>query len=78
VDPVHFDPFDLAAKCVSPLAISGGISTIEESGLLPRELEEPIPSPCPCNTTYVSQACCDGHDGMIWEAPELKLGELRK
>ena len=35
------------------------------------------PMPCPCNSTYVSLGCCHS-DGMIWEAPELKLGELQK
>ncbi|KAI9721660.1 MAG: hypothetical protein M1828_005028 [Chrysothrix sp. TS-e1954] len=36
-------------------------------------------TPCPCNTTYVSQACCDKEtDGWVWEPPELKMGELVK
>ncbi|KAI9721363.1 MAG: hypothetical protein M1828_005223 [Chrysothrix sp. TS-e1954] len=36
-------------------------------------------SPCPCNTTYVSHACCEKSlNGMVWEGPEFKLGELVK
>ena len=35
------------------------------------------PFPCPCNSTYVSHGCClAGNDGLIWEASDLKLGEL--
>lgn len=33
-------------------------------------------APCPCNSTYVSHACCDARDGMVWEDQRLKLGEL--
>ena len=31
---------------------------------------------CPCNTTYISQKCCDAKDGLVWESSEFKLGEL--
>jgi hypothetical protein len=31
---------------------------------------------CPCNTTYVSQACCDTTDGLVWESPDKYLGQL--
>ncbi|KAI9676055.1 MAG: hypothetical protein M1817_000798 [Caeruleum heppii] len=31
---------------------------------------------CPCNGTYVSEACCEAPDGMVFEGPEKKLGEL--
>ncbi|KAI9725325.1 MAG: hypothetical protein M1828_003340 [Chrysothrix sp. TS-e1954] len=41
---------------------------------LPHKRDEEVP--CPCNGTYVSHACCDSRDGLVWEAPELKLGEL--
>ena len=38
-----------------------------------------LAAPCPCNTTYVSHQCCKKElDGLVWEAPELKLGELVK
>ena len=36
--------------------------------------DEPVP--CPCNETYVSHGCCGSFDGMIWEEPGMKLGEL--
>ncbi|KAI9757588.1 MAG: hypothetical protein M4579_003400 [Chaenotheca gracillima] len=32
--------------------------------------------PCPCNSTYVSHACCGATDGLVWEGPQAKLGEL--
>jgi hypothetical protein len=31
---------------------------------------------CPCNSTYVSRACCESDSGLLCEARELKLGEL--
>ena len=33
--------------------------------------------PCPCNSTYVSHGCCGVENGLVWEATENKLGELR-
>lgn len=32
--------------------------------------------PCVCNGTYVSHACCDAHDGMVWESEDMKLGQV--
>jgi hypothetical protein len=32
--------------------------------------------PCPCNTSYVSQACCGSQQGLVWESPELMMGIL--
>ena len=32
--------------------------------------------PCPCNSTYVSESCCDAPEGLVWEPSELKLGKL--
>ncbi|KAI9725204.1 MAG: hypothetical protein M1828_003385 [Chrysothrix sp. TS-e1954] len=32
--------------------------------------------PCACNGTYVSHACCNTEEGLVWERPEMKLGEL--
>ncbi|KAI9673129.1 MAG: hypothetical protein M1817_002991 [Caeruleum heppii] len=32
---------------------------------------------CACNGSYVSQACCDAdEDGLVWEHPRMKLGQL--
>ena len=31
---------------------------------------------CPCNCTYVSKACCNSPSGLVYEAPELRLGSL--
>ena len=31
---------------------------------------------CPCNSTYVSLACCAAGDGVVWEGEGYKLGEL--
>ena len=31
---------------------------------------------CPCNTSYVSDACCLSSDGIVYEDPGKKLGEL--
>ncbi|KAI9677426.1 MAG: hypothetical protein M1817_006380 [Caeruleum heppii] len=32
--------------------------------------------PCPCNTSYVSYGCCHSDSGIVFEPPEMKLGEL--
>lgn len=32
---------------------------------------------CPCNCTYVSKACCNSPSGVVYEAPELRLGSLQ-
>ena len=32
---------------------------------------------CPCNCTYVSKACCNSISGMVYEAPELRLGSVQ-
>lgn len=34
------------------------------------------PTACACNVTYVSRACCSAANGLVWEGPEKKLGEL--
>ena len=31
---------------------------------------------CPCNCTYVSKACCSSPAGIVYEAPDLKLGSV--
>ena len=31
---------------------------------------------CACNASYISHQCCEEPDGIVWEAPEAKLGEL--
>ena len=33
-------------------------------------------TPCPCNVSYVSYACCGSKDGLVWENETFKLGEL--
>lgn len=32
---------------------------------------------CPCNCTYVSKACCNSPRGIVYEAPDLRLGALQ-
>ncbi|KAI9720511.1 MAG: hypothetical protein M1828_005682 [Chrysothrix sp. TS-e1954] len=44
--------------------------------LLGKRDMETIEAPCPCNTSYVSHACCDTRDGWVWESEDRKLGEL--
>ena len=31
---------------------------------------------CPCNCTYVSKACCSSPSGIVYEAPNLRLGSV--
>lgn len=32
---------------------------------------------CPCNCTYVSKACCNSISGIVYEAPDLRLGSVQ-
>ena len=32
---------------------------------------------CPCNCTYVSEACCNSTSGIVYEAPNLRLGSVQ-
>ena len=53
-----------------------GCAVYISSGLKAKREEE---MPCPCNKTYVSHGCCNREaNGWVWEAAELKLGELVK
>jgi hypothetical protein len=33
---------------------------------------------CACNATYISAGCCASANGLVWEPPEFKIGELKK
>ena len=35
-----------------------------------------IPATCPCNCTYVSEACCDAPKGIVHESAKARLGSL--
>jgi hypothetical protein len=32
---------------------------------------------CACNSSYVSAGCCKSSDGLLWEKPGARLGEMR-
>ena len=61
------------AVVVSLLAKQGSSS----SSLHGRDVDQQplLDLSCPCNQTYVSKACCES-DGLVWEAADLKLGQL--
>ena len=31
---------------------------------------------CACNATYVSSSCCHADEGIVWESPRARLGEV--
>ncbi|KAI9673458.1 MAG: hypothetical protein M1817_002920 [Caeruleum heppii] len=73
----------LPCRC---FALSASVGAYFFSGLcankmpwIKRDMDGLMPVGCACNTTYVSQRCCDDDvsNGLVWEAPELKLGELK-
>lgn len=33
--------------------------------------------PCACNSTYVGMSCCEAAGGLVWENPDLYLGQVR-
>lgn len=51
-----------------------GSGTHVTQGLLNATTLAPVA--CPCNASYVSYSCCDSTDGIVHEAPEMKLGVL--
>jgi hypothetical protein len=70
VDPAHFDYWGFVGACAAasllwPQPKLGGRRDFDAEY-------------CACNATYISGACCDSLDGLIWEAPEMKIGELRR
>ncbi|KAI9674167.1 MAG: hypothetical protein M1817_001985 [Caeruleum heppii] len=61
---------------ISQMMING-VGNNKLGGEKRRDLaEERLRFACPCNVTYVSAACCDDADGLVWEDPGLKLGRL--
>jgi hypothetical protein len=73
------------ASFSSGLCVPRTMSIFEASaykGLMPREDSETPPAialeSCACNQTYVSHACCESTDGVIWEEPHRKLGILEE
>lgn len=34
--------------------------------------------PCLCNSTYISEACCDAADGLVYEPPHFELLPLEE
>ena len=62
------------ALCLGAVFLAAGLSSKVGLGLKGRDLE--WNTGCPCNSTYVSRACCGSPNGIIWESLELKLGEL--
>jgi hypothetical protein len=71
---------------VSKCAVAVGTASLAAAGTrnFPRdgeieidvEVEAESPS-CPCNSSYVSKACCDsGSDGLVWEPAENWMGYL--
>lgn len=52
--------------------VSNFTLTVKHSPV-PQEVTSPA---CPCNCTYVSRACCEAPNGVVYEAVDLKLGIL--
>ncbi|KAI9673855.1 MAG: hypothetical protein M1817_002061 [Caeruleum heppii] len=72
LDPV----FPQAACLLATLAVAKAKPRIggRRRGVQPDALASSIA--CACNQTYVSRACCEKVDGLVWEAPGMKLGRL--
>ena len=82
IDPVMANPRSFSSRCVSSASM---MQNLQKNGLAGRSLdvEKHLGKPtsgilaCPCNRTYVSEACCANVEGLVWEPLSLKLGELR-
>ncbi|KAI9680095.1 MAG: hypothetical protein M1817_005111 [Caeruleum heppii] len=69
------DPVFPSALClVTTFVAANAAAKVKPLG--GRSAEGLPPLACACNQTYVSQACCGSPDGMIWEAPAMRLGKL--
>ncbi|KAI9854775.1 MAG: hypothetical protein M1824_006587 [Vezdaea acicularis] len=66
------DHFNAVASCwVKP-------SDIRKSIFGPRGMKRAAPEwACPCNSSYVSEACCLSDLGIVWEPKEMQLGMLK-
>ncbi|KAI9892334.1 MAG: hypothetical protein M1814_001535 [Vezdaea aestivalis] len=58
------------AFCGSSLVSGGSRARLHGRDMLNKT------SPCVCNATYISKACCDSANGLVWEAAYLKLGQV--
>lgn len=70
---------ELKGERVDPLSRMRFFSGIcaSQSFLGKRDQAPLVEQACPCNGTYISRKCCDvGVGGVVWERPELKLGEM--
>ena len=52
------------------------LSANSTSFALPLTMANSTHLACPCNCTYVSSACCTSDSGIVFEAPNKKLGML--
>ena len=92
MDPLGFDSAKFVTTCLSIIAAGseagqrvsnskrpgiGGEGANKRRDRFSREIDSQVHS-CPCNQTYVSKACCfSDDDGLVWEAPHMKLGEVK-
>jgi hypothetical protein len=70
-NPRYLSP---VAVCLGATFMAAGLSFKSRLGLKRRDLD--LSDGCPCNSTYVSYACCESPNGIVWEPLEQKLGEL--
>ena len=68
-------PESPARRLLSNSSLPGDVQTNATGGSSPLP-PAIIKSGCPCNCTYVSQACCGVQHGLVYEAADLKLGGL--
>ena len=69
-----FDQFSCVVMSAGRSALGQGLDSCSLCGRDELVLDS---TACACNVTYVSRACCDSNDGIIWEAVERKLGQVR-
>jgi hypothetical protein len=79
------DPRSFIGRCVSIASVFTAMKDLQRNRLGGRSLDidndlgqknHEILA-CPCNGTYVSEACCTNLEGQVWEPLSLKLGELK-
>ena len=75
MDPKNFGLGEFLAKCAGAVFV-GSILGMPNSRLGGRSVDEQ--KLCACNASYVSRGCCGSKDGLIWEPPGMKMGELRR
>ncbi len=70
--PTPEDGRRLGLDIIAPVPVCLVLAHLVVDGLSGRDIgrsfvdQRGVPYQCPCNSTYISNACCGNEDGMVW------------